>query len=102
VLTEDAQQTLEGLLKSTTTLIEEIGRCLLQAWIWRREHPGVLQQPKEQWPGGVTQLPEDFAGYAPGSFPFRGTEAKLYPVNVRRMKAAALSPNDRAQWSSFD
>lgn len=102
VLTEDAEQTLSGLVASTRLLIDRMGEALLEVWCWRRLHPDKLQQPKTQWPDGASTYSLGFSGYAPGSFSYSPSQFMTHPVVVRRMRAAALDDKTRSQWPTFD
>ena len=59
VLTEDAQQTLQGVIASTRRLVDEIAVQLIEVWEWRRAHPELLRQPVEQWPDGPSTSSQD-------------------------------------------
>lgn len=102
VLTEDAEQTLGGLLKSTTALVEAVAAELLDFWKWRKANPDKLPQPIAQWPNGVSAEASSFAGYAPGSFQYSPSMMTTHPVVVQRMRAAALDDKARPQWKTFD
>ncbi len=102
ILTEDAEQTLKGLLISTKSLIESLAQELTQAWNWRRAHPDSLPQPKEQWPHGVSARSTGFPGYAPGSFPYSPDMFFGHPIIRKRLLAAALDDASRTQWKTFD
>jgi hypothetical protein len=102
VLTEDAEQTLDGLLKSTKALIEGTAQFLSQVWDWRRAHPDILHQPKEQWPGGASGEATGFPGYAPGSFKYSPDMMTTHPIILHRICAAALDDQSRPQWQRFD
>ena len=52
LLSEDAEQTLQGVINSTKVLIETTATDLLNFWLWRRENPRILQQPATQWLNG--------------------------------------------------
>lgn len=102
VLTEDAEQTLGGLLRSTTTLVEAVAEELCGLWRWRKANPDELHQPVAQWPNGVSTESGGFAGYAPGSFSYSPSMMMTHPVVVHRMRAAALDDKARPQWKTFD
>ena len=102
VLTEDAQQTLDGLLKSTTALVEAVAEELLSVWKWRKSNPAKFTQPAAQWPNGVSTESGSFAGYAPGSFNYSPSMMMTHPVVVHRMRAAALDDKARPLWKTFD
>ena len=102
VLTEDVEQTLDGLLNSTKALIEGAAQCLLELWNWRRAHPESLHQPKEQWPGRPSSEAIGFSGYAPGSFKYSPDMMTTHPIILQRIRAAALDDQSRHQWATFD
>lgn len=102
ILTEDADQTLDGLLRSTKTLIEGAAKELIKVWNWRREHPDSLPQPTEQWPNGASTDSIGFCGYAPGSFEYGPDMMLTHPVVAQRISAAALHDDARPQWRTFD
>lgn len=102
VLTEDAEQTLEGLLNSTGLLIEATAQELTIVWNWRQAHPDSLPQPKEQWPKGASTASVGFAGYAPQSFRYSADLLVTHPAVLQRMRAAAVDDESRPQWKTFD
>ena len=102
VLTEDAEQTLGGLLKSTKSLIEGTAQELTDVWNWRRAHAKSLPQPKAQWPKGPSTEAVGFSGYAPGSFKYSPDMMMTHPVIFQRIRAAALDDESRVQWKAFD
>jgi hypothetical protein len=102
VLTEDAEQTLGGLLKSTKALVEAAAAELLRIWKWREANPDELHQPAAQWPNGVSTDSSSFVGYAPGSFSYSPSMMMTHPVVVQRLRAAALDDKARPQWKTFD
>jgi len=67
VLTEEAEQTLQGLIGSTKALLETTAERSLDLWCWRRNHPASLPQPAAQWPNGRSTRSTGFNGYAPGT-----------------------------------
>jgi hypothetical protein len=82
VLTEDAAQTLNGIVRSTKTLIEGTAKQLIKVWGWRREHPNSLPQPKEQWSNGASTSSVKFCGYAPSSYLFDPDMMLTHPIGV--------------------
>jgi len=64
VLHEDGQRTLEAATGSTANLLETIAVHLLDLWHWRRNHPGEVRQPAEQWKNGPSTQTTGFSGYA--------------------------------------
>jgi hypothetical protein len=102
VLTEDAVQTIAGIIRSTHTLIEQTADILLEVWRWRRTNPAALPQPREQWPAGVAPQEVIFRGYAENSCPYDPSLLTANPVLHRRMIAAALPDPVRPRWGSFN
>jgi hypothetical protein len=101
VLHEDAQRTLEGLTSSTTQLLETVAANLLDLWRWRRNHPGELRQPAEQWKNGPSTQSTGFSGYAPGSLTLDPDVGTMHPITARRIHASALDDGARPQWAKF-
>lgn len=102
VLTEDAQQTLDGLLKSTKSLIEGTAQELTEIWDCRRADPDSLPQPAAQWPKGASTESIGFSGYAPESIEYSPDMMMTHPVILQRIRAAALDDQARPQWRTFD
>ncbi len=103
VLTEDAQQTLQGLVASVCFLVDALGAELLTAWEHRKARPELLAQPQSQWPDADPKKPTvPFLGYSPGSFAYLPGQLMGHPVSWRRLEAAALFDHQRTQWSGFD
>lgn len=102
VLTEDAEQTLYGLLESSQSLVETMGSKLLDFWNWRKAHLQLLPQPAAQWPKGVSTDSVGFGGYAPGAYAVDPTLFTTNPAVVNRLRAAALDDASRANWANFD
>jgi hypothetical protein len=102
VLTEDAAQTLGGLLDSTKAMINETAKLLIDIWKWRRDNPQILPQPAAQWPKGAATQTSVFQGYAPRSRELSPTTGTIHPIVSRRFHAAALDDASRAQWNTFD
>jgi hypothetical protein len=103
VLTEDAAQTLGGLLDSTKAMISETAKLLIDVWKWRRDNPQILTQPAAQWPKGAAATPASvFQGYAPRSRDLSSSIASTHPNVRRRFLAASLDDASRSQWETFD
>jgi hypothetical protein len=102
VLHEDGQRTLEGLIGSTAKLLETMAAHLLNLWRWRRNHPGELRQPAEQWENGPSTQSTGFSGCAPGSLTLDPGVGTMHPITARRIHAAALDDAARSQWAGFD
>lgn len=102
VLTEDADVTLESLVRSTVQLVEVTARALTSLWAWRRANPQALAQPREQWPDGVAPAQDAFRGYAEGTVAFSPTSWMSHPTVLRRLRAAALDDAARPAWNTFD
>jgi hypothetical protein len=102
LLTEDAAQTLGGVLVSTKRLIEMSANRVMEVWTWRRTNPGSLPQPVEQWAEGRATGSIGFSGYAPGMFEISPDQMMMHPDLARRLRSAALDDASRPQWASFD
>jgi hypothetical protein len=102
ILTEDAEQTLTGLIRSAAKFAEGTGAALLGLWNWRRDNPTALLQPAAQWPLGASMATTGFAGYAPGSYTYTPSMFMSHPVVLKRLRAAALDDRSRPQWDSFE
>ena len=102
VLTESAETTLLGVLKSTLQFIGASGVLLLDLWRTRRASPGLLLQPREQWPDGPSSATAGFMGYAPDSIPYTPSSLTSDSILFRRMTAASLGDAARPAWEHFD
>jgi hypothetical protein len=103
VLTEDAVDTLQGLMTSTRGFIDMAAKSLSELWNWRRSHPQELYQPAAQWSNLSATEPIGFAGYKPNSIQLSASAAMtMHPIQVRRFHAAALDDGSRPLWTSFD
>jgi hypothetical protein len=102
VLAEDAEQTLSGIMKSTSCLIETFAHSLRELWRWRRDHPTDLVQPRDQWKNGPSAESTGFKGYAPSGVPFDPGLAMIHPDVARRFHTAAVHDQARRQWAGFD
>jgi len=101
LLTDGDDQTLQGLLKSTRSLVEAVAEELIRGWTWRRTHPDSPAQPAEQWPNGTSIESIRFSGYAPRSFEY-SPSMMMHRVVSPRMRAAATDDESRPQWKTFD
>jgi hypothetical protein len=102
VLHEEGQRTLQGLMNSTARLVETMATHLNDLWRWRRDNPGSLRQPAEQWKAGLSTQSTGFNGYAPGSLVLEPGLGMTHPITARRFHAAALDDGARPQWAAFD
>jgi hypothetical protein len=102
VLTEDAGETLRGLIASTRKLVDATCRRLLDLWRWRRQNPELLPQPAEQWRDGVSAMADAFRGYSPGALRYEPSMLMSHPIVGQRIQAAALDDAARPGWRDFD
>jgi len=102
VLTEAAQDTLEGVMASTLGLIADVTGALIDVWRRRRASPDILSQPKEQWPDGPSPETTGFEGYRPGSVVYEPRALVGHPILATRIRAAALDDAQRGKWNRFD
>jgi hypothetical protein len=98
VLTEQARDTLEGLLDTTIKLLNDVVGELLILWRTRRANPELLAQPREQWLGGPSAESTGFEGYKPGSYDYNPGALIAAPGLITRLRAAALSDQQRYRW----
>lgn len=101
VLTEQARDTLEGLLDTTLKLANNVVGELLVLWRTRRAKPELLAQPREQWLGGPSGDSTGFEGYKPGSYDYNPGALIAAPGLIARLRAAALSDQQRHRWERF-
>jgi len=102
VLHEEETTTLQGLVKSTGFLLEATAGHLLDLWRWRRDHPGDLHQPIDQWKKGPSKQSTGFNGYAPDALPLNPALGAMNPKTARRVLAAAIDDAAKPQWATFD
>ncbi len=102
VLHEEGTRTLQGLMNSTVLLLEAAAVHLLDLWRWRRDHPGDLRQPADQWRNGPSTQSTGFNGYAPDSLRLEPSMGMMHPITARRFRAAAIDDAARPQWATFD
>jgi hypothetical protein len=91
-LTEPAIVTLSGCLDSTREFIRAVASDLLGVWSKRRGEPGLLVQPKAQWPSVELPPKPDFDGYSPGTASAHMPTIVAHPSYTRRIQATALRP----------
>ena len=97
-LTEDARSTLEGLIDSTSRLVDSTAAELDRIWAWRRQNPTAIVHPESQW--GETARSTGFVGYRPGEsqVDFSQTILHMHPDMGVRLRAAALDDANRHLW----
>ena len=90
LLREDVRTTLDGLIKSTSGLIEAVAVELYRTWKWRRQYSNAIVQPKEQWQKKT--YASQFLGYKPGEFNLSLSDsiAQMHPTLVKRLRAAEV------------
>jgi len=101
VLTERAEATLDGVLRSTLRLVDGTAGHLLEAWRQRRADPGLLVQPREEWPDVPSSALSDFPGYFPGSVDVDPGILIGGPDMPRRLITAALTDDRIGEWQHF-
>jgi hypothetical protein len=102
VLSESAEDTMIGVMRSCVHFTKDIGKGLLEIWQLRRSNPSLLPQPKENWPEGVCSEATGFLGYRPGSLPGDPTQITGRTEVARQLLTAALADHLRKLWDSFD
>gem|GEM_PF-3166453 len=105
LLAGDAVSSFKRLLEECRTLIDTIGKELLEVWDWRKNN--CQDQPvKEQWPNVERQKDAikkaGFQGLARNPMPGRPGCLRINPYNYKRLKAAALHDQGFADvWEPF-
>lgn len=99
-LTEPAEVTLRELLRTLVWFTEAVTKELLVAWQTRRANPALVPQPQEEWPE-VPRPPGAFKGYEPGRMGVVPTAAMTGPAAIRRLKAASMAGDAKANWRLF-
>ncbi len=99
-LTEPAELTLGELLKTVVWFTEAVTKELLVAWEKRRADSTLVTQPKEQWPE-VPRPAGVFQGFEPGRVRVDPTTAMTGPASIKRLKAASMAGDAKANWRSF-
>lgn len=100
VLTEKAETTFEGLIKSTVGFIDIIASELIKIWLIRRNQPLLIEQPSKQWILNRTRR-VNFKGYSPNSVPFKADKIIGNPIMLKRMKSACLDSSEIHKWKEF-
>jgi hypothetical protein len=102
ILSEETDETLNGLINSTRALLDAIAGPLSALWTWRRSNAAALVQPASQWKDGPSSVSTNFKGYKPSATQFQPGLGSVHPDTARRIHAAALDDASRPRWSAFD
>jgi len=102
VLTETAEDSLRGALRSSIQFVQSIGQQLISAWQTRKSSPALILQPFEQWPSIACDILPPFDGFKPGSAPYDPSSWHGNPKMGRQFRTAALDDDLRNQWKDFD
>jgi len=102
VLTEHAEATMRGALESCAFLVRKACSELEGAWKTRKANPSLLNQPRQNWPGGYPSSSTGFGGYRPETLPNDATLIVSQLDTERQFKSAALSDDLRHRWNTFD
>lgn len=102
VLTEHAEATMRGALDSSVVVVRNLCAELIVVWKKRRGTPSLLDQPRENWPGGYPSRSTQFNGYRPETLPYDPTMWVTHRDIERQFKSAALSDDLRSLWATFD
>lgn len=106
LLREDAFVTMSGILESTKKFTEAVCAYLFSLAEKRRQTPGLLAQPPEQWrdKSVLPRIPKDyFEGYMPMSVESlaQGDSLNTSGSLTRRMAAAAIMDGRRDRWPEW-
>lgn len=102
ILTEHAETTLRGALKSAIEVTRKTAIELSEVWALRRKGPTRLTQPKENWPALPGASSSGFKGYSPSSVPYKPKEWRAHVDLYTLFRTAALSDDLRPRWKDFD
>ena len=98
VLAEHAEETLSGLLDSTTKLVRSVSDALLEIWILRRKEPDAIQQPfTKHWFPAEEKEVTTFTGYFECD-PVSPDAIKANQRFLRRIQAAAADKTSLSAW----
>ena len=106
-LAEKAKDTLGGLIKRTSELIEALAGVLEGIWTERRANPRLARQPlARQWKRPEHKPKEreisEFLGFASGLEPLDPAHITQGPNGRKRLLAAALDDGQNALWTNAD
>jgi hypothetical protein len=102
VLTEHAEASMRGALESSIVVVSKLCGELISTWKTRRSTPSLLNQPRENWPGGYPTRSTQFDGYRPETLPFDPQLWVSHRDIERQFRTAALSDDLRHLWNTFD
>jgi hypothetical protein len=102
VVPEHGAYTMAAILTCLIELVTDATTACINAWDTRRENPGLILQPLQQWPRLAQGRESTFGGSRPVSLPKmkRGAMA-MNPTTFDRIKAARLLDPDRAPWGEW-
>lgn len=100
-LHESCEETLGGLMSNANAAIVEASTALRVAWEARRQEPGLIEQPREQWPDDPPiDAGASFAGFAPKDAAHTPVMVTS-PRNAKRWAAVAADRRLKHLWRTF-
>jgi hypothetical protein len=90
VLGEDMDKTIEGVMGSALGLCDGVAEELVRAWKQRRQQPGLVRQPVEQWPPLRPAARSAFPGYDPNAKPLRPDVIVTSPETIERFVVTGI------------
>ena len=102
VAPEHGADTMTTILKCLVDVVSNTATACVAAWDTRRERPGLILQPLQQWPRLAQGRESTFGGARPVSLPTMKRGAMVInPATATRIKAAQLLDEDRAPWKEW-
>jgi hypothetical protein len=90
VLGEDMDRTVEGVMASAIKLCDGVAEELVRAWEQRRQRPGLVRQPPQQWPNLKPTARSTFPGYDVNAKPLRPDVMVTSPETIERLVVTGI------------
>lgn len=102
VVPEHGADTMAAILSYLIEVVSNTAFSCVGAWHARRENPGLILQPQQQWPRLAQGRESTFGGAHPVSMPRidQGT-ITMGPTTFDRIRAARLLDPDKAPWEEW-
>jgi hypothetical protein len=100
-LHESCEETLAGIMPNANAAIIAACTALCVAWGARRQEPGLIEQPREQWPDDPPiDAGASFAGFAPKDAAHTPVMV-INPRSAKRWAAVAADRRLKHLWRTF-
>ncbi len=100
LLNEEADETMRGVFQSCRQLEEETCKRLGSIWDERKNEPGLIEQPIDQWKAKIKST--NFLGYNLAREAFSFDELTINPSLAHRMLSAAVDDRQRSLWDGSE